>query len=390
VALFLLLCTSYWSLFIRDRISTDDAYVKADSAQLSSRVPGTVTRVLVENDSPVEAGQVLVELDPTDYKVAVEKARAVLAEDEAQVQGAEVAVAQIDQQTAAQVQAAQASLQAARDSEIEARHRVDELENRQLAAAADLRLTMRDFERFESLYKQGAAPERQHDQARTAFNKAKAQSGATDAQRAAARAALAAATEAVGRAGAQLDAAQSERYNVEIQRYRLASLKGKRDKSGAELEAAGLNLSYCAIPAPIAGVIAQKSIQIGDRIQPGQPLMAVVPLQKVYVEANFKETQLTNVRLGQPATICADVYPRYSYQGRVIGVRAGTGAAFSLLPPENATGNWIKVVQRVPVKIQFEAPIPPDHPLVVGMSLEVTIDTRERGGRMIMGVGSRE
>jgi membrane fusion protein (multidrug efflux system) len=353
-------------------------------------VPGTVTRVLVENDSPVEAGQVLVELDPTDYKVAVEKARAVLAEDEAQVQGAEVAVAQIDQQTAAQVQAAQASLQAARDSEIEARHRVDELENRQLAAAADLRLTMRDFERFESLYKQGAAPERQHDQARTAFNKAKAQSGATDAQRAAARAALAAATEAVGRAGAQLDAAQSERYNVEIQRYRLASLKGKRDKSGAELEAAGLNLSYCAIPAPIAGVIAQKSIQIGDRIQPGQPLMAVVPLQKVYVEANFKETQLTNVRLGQPATICADVYPRYSYQGRVIGVRAGTGAAFSLLPPENATGNWIKVVQRVPVKIQFEAPIPPDHPLVVGMSLEVTIDTRERGGRMIMGVGSRE
>jgi membrane fusion protein (multidrug efflux system) len=112
--------------------------------------------------------------------------------------------------------------------------------------------------------------------------------------------------------------------------------------------------------------------------------MAVVPLQEIYVEANFKETQLTNVRLGQPAKIEADVYPRYSYRGRVTGVRAGTGAAFSLLPAENATGNWIKVVQRVPVKIQFDGPVPPDHPLVVGMSLEVTIDTSNTDGTMLM------
>jgi membrane fusion protein, multidrug efflux system len=391
MAALFLLCTCYWWFFMRDRVSTDNAYVKADSAQLSSRVPGTVLRVFVENDFPVEGGQVLLELDPADYKVAVAKAQSVLAQDEAEVLGAELAVAQVDQQTAAQVLAAEASLQAARDSEIEARHRVDELENRQLAATADLKLTKRDFERFENLYHQGAAPERQQDQARTAFNKAKAQSGATDAQRAASRAAVAVATETVGRAGAQLVAAQSERYNVEIQRYRLASLKGKRDKSRAELEAAQLNLSYCTISAPISGVIAQKSIQIGDRIQPGQALMAVVPLQEIYVEANFKETQLTNVRLGQSAIIHADVYPRYSYRGRVIGVRAGTGAAFSLLPAENATGNWIKVVQRVPVKIQFDDPIPLDHSLVVGMSLEVTIDTKDRRGSMLMSqMGSGE
>jgi len=378
---------------MRNHVSTENAYVKADSAQLSSRVPGTVLRVFVENDFPVESGQVLLELDPADYRAAAEKAQAVLAQDDAEVLGAEIAIAQIDQQTAAQVQAADASLQAARDSGLEARHHVDELGNRQLAATADLSLTKRDFERFENLYRQGAAPERQQDQARTAFNKAKAQSGATDAQRAAAQAALAAATEAVGRASAQLVAAQSERHKVEIQRYRLASLKGKRDKSRAELEAAKLNLSYCTISAPISGVIAQKNIQIGDRIQPGQALMAVVPLQEIYVEANFKETQLTNVRLGQSARIDADVYPRYSYRGKVIGVRAGTGAAFSLLPAENATGNWIKVVQRVPVKIQFDGPIPPDHPLVVGMSLEVTIDTSDRRGSMLMsqiGVGSRE
>ena len=384
VATFLLIGTAYWWICMRNRVSTDNAYVKADSAQLSSRVPGTILRLFVENDFPVESDQVLLELDPADYKAALEKAQAQLVQDEAEVWGAEVAIAQIDQQTAAQVQAADASLKAAGDNELEARHRVEELGSRQIAASADLTLTKRDFERFENLYRQGAAPERQQDQARNAFNKAKAQSGATDAQRAAARAALAAATETVGRARAQLDAAQSERFNVEIQRYRLASLKGKRDKSKAELETAQLNLSYCTITAPIPGVIAQKSAQIGDRVQPGQALMAVVPLQDIYVEANFKETQLTNVRLGQPAKIDADVYPHFSYRGRVVGVRAGTGAVFSLLPAENATGNWIKVVQRVPVKIRFDGPMPPEHPLVVGMSLEVTIDTSDRKGGMLI------
>jgi membrane fusion protein, multidrug efflux system len=384
VVTFLLLGTAYWWLFMRNRVSTDNAYVKADSAQISSRVPGTVLRVFVENDFPVESGQVLLELDPADYRVALEKAQAVLAQDEAELLGAEVDIAQIDQQTAAQVQAAEAALQGARDTQLEARHRIDELENRQLAASADLSLTKKDFERYENLYRQGAAPERQQDQARTAFNKAKAQSGATDAQRAASRASLAAATETVDRAKAQLDSAKAGRYAVEIQRFRVASLRGKRDKSKAEMEAAQLNLSYCTIAAPISGVIAQKYIQVGDRIQPGQGLMAVVPLQDIYVEANFKETQLTNVRLGQTATILADVYPNTSFRGRVIGIRAGTGAAFSLLPAENATGNWIKVVQRIPVKIQFDGPVPADRPLVVGMSLEVTIDTSVRSGAMLM------
>jgi membrane fusion protein (multidrug efflux system) len=385
---FLLLGTAYWWSFMRHRVSTDNAFVKADSAQVGSRVPGTVIRVFVENDFPVETGQVLIELDPADYRVALERTRAQLVQDEAELLGAEVAIGQIDQQTAAQVLAAEAYYQAARENEQEARHRIDELENRQAAASADLSLTKKDFERFENLYRQGAAPERQQDQARNAFNKAKAQSGATDAQRAASRAALAAATESVGRAKAQLDVAQSERYNVQIQRYRVAGLKGKRDKSKADMEAAQLSLSYCTITAPINGVIAQKNIQVGDRIQPAQALMAIVPLQEIYVEANFKETQLTNVRLGQPAKIEADVYPGYAFRGRVTGVRAGTGAAFSLLPAENATGNWIKVVQRVPVKIQFDGPAPPDHPLVVGMSLDVTIITSDKHGGMLMPLGS--
>lgn len=381
---FMALSTAYWWFYMRNRVSTDNAYVKADTAQISSRIPGTVTRIYVDNDLPVEAGQVLLELDPTDYRVALDKAEAVLAQDEAEVQAAEVAVGLTDEQTAAQVQGAEAALKASQDNQREAMHRLSEVENRHLAASADLSMSKKDLERFENLAREGAAPIRQQDQARTVFKKARAQSGAIEAQIQAARSALAAATQAVERARAQLDAAQSERRNVEIQRHRLASLKAKRDRSKAELEMARLNLSYCTVYAPISGLIAQKSVQTGERVQAGQALMAVVPLQEVYVEANYKETQLTDVRIGQPAEIRADIYPGYCFRGRVAGIRAGTGAAFSLLPAENATGNWIKVVQRVPVKILFDGPVPPDHPLAVGLSLEVTIDTRNRSGAMVM------
>ena len=145
---------------------------------------------------------------------------------------------------------------------------------------------------------------------------------------------------------------------------------------------AKLNLSYCIIKAPISGSIAQRNIQVGDRVQFGVPFMSIVPLNKIYAEANFKETQLTHVRPGQPAIIKAEVYPDTSYTGRVSGIRPGTGAAFSVLPPQNATGNWIKVVQRVPVTIEFDRPFPEDYPLRVGLSLSITIDIRNRQSSM--------
>ncbi len=188
----------------------------------------------------------------------------------------------------------------------------------------------------------------------------------------------------MNRARAQLQSARSERSNVDVQIRKVESLKGKRDKSLAELEAARLNLSYCVVAAPIDGYIAQKNIQVGDRVQPGQALMAVVPLNKIYIEANFKESQLTEVRVGQPAAISADIYPGYAYKGKVAGIRAGTGAAFSLIPPENATGNWIKVVQRIPVRIELDQPPPPNHPLRVGASLEVTLDIADRSGSYLL------
>jgi membrane fusion protein, multidrug efflux system len=376
----IILVTGYWFVFLRHRAVTDDAYVMAESARISSRVPGTVLRVLVDNDQPVQAGQVLVELDPRDYRIEVDRARAGLARVEATIRAAELNVPLTDTVTESQLQAAEAVVQGTMDKTQEIRHRLEELQQKRNAAQAELQHAQRDFERFENLFQQGAGSEQQRDRTRTALKKARAQVEAAEAEIAAARSALQALLQDVDRTRAQRQASQGDRRRVEIEQHKLAALKAERGELEARLAAAELNLSYCTIPAPISGYISQKNLQIGDRVQPGQLVMAVVPLGEVFVEANFKETQLRNVRLGQPASITADIYPGYTYRGKVAGIRSGTGAAFSLLPPENATGNWIKVVQRVPVKIRLNEPPPVDHPLRVGLSLEVTVHTVDRSG----------
>ncbi len=379
-----LLATGYWFVFLRHRAVTDDAYVMAESARISSRVPGTVLRVLVDNDYPVQAGQVMVELDPRDYRIEVDRARAGLARMEANIHAAELNVPLTDTVTESQLQAAEAVVQGTKDKAQEIRHRMEELQQKRNAAQAELQHAQRDFERFENLFQQGAGSEQQRDRTRTALKKARAQVEAAEAEISAARSALQALLQDVDRTRAQRQASEGDRRRVEIEQYKLAALKAERGELQARLATAELNLSYCTITAPISGYISQKSLQIGDRIQPGQPVMAVVPLGDVFVEANFKETQLRDVRLGQPATITADIYPGFTYRGKVAGIRSGTGAAFSLLPPENATGNWIKVVQRVPVKIRLNEPPPADHPLRVGLSLEVTVHTRDRSGPMLV------
>jgi len=378
----------YWMLFLRNRVSTDDAYVHADDAQISSRIPGTVLKLLVDNNYPVKVGQVLFVLDPADYTIAVEKARATLVESEAEVKASEVAITVTDAQTAAQVQGEEAALRGSRDKEKEAVQGLAELRQQREGITADLQLALKDFDRFENLYQRGAGSEQRRDEARTKSKKVQSQLGSLDAKIAAAESSLAGASKGVQRAAAQLQEAQSVRSNVEIQRHKLAALKGVRDKAKAELDAAELNLSYCTVTAPIDGYIAQRSVQLGDRVQAGQPLMSVVPLEKVYIQANFKETQLTDVRLGQPVTITADIYPGYIYHGKVIGIGSGTGAAFSLLPAENATGNWIKVVRRVPVKIRLDEPPHGDHPLRVGLSLEVVVDTSNKSGALLVPASS--
>jgi membrane fusion protein (multidrug efflux system) len=382
--------TLYWLLVLRYRVTTDDAYVHADSAQISSRVDGTVLEIMVDNDFPIERGQVLLQLDPRDFEVAVEQAQGILARTQAEVRATEISVSVTEIQTAAQLSKAEAEYQGAQDRKTEAVHRLQQLRKQREGAYAEMTQTQRDYKRFESLYQSGVVPEEQRDQANTAMVKARATVEATDAQIKALQASLKAIQQEAQQAQAQLKSAKAERQQVKIMKEKLAALYGQQQEAQSRLKAAQLDLSYTTVAAPISGYIAQKGIQVGDSVKKAQPLMAVVPLQDVYVEANFKENQLKDVRLGQPAIIEADIYPGYIYHGKVSGIRAGTGAAFALLPPENATGNWIKVVQRVPVKINLTEPLPPDRPLRVGLSLYVTISTRDRTGKVLIPLASNK
>jgi len=336
-------------------ISTDNAYVDATMAQITPRIPGTIAEVLVKDNVWVKPGQVLVRLDPRDYEVglvaakaALQKARETVDQLFATVRTAEGRTGEADTQIAA----AQTQL---------------------AAAQAEFRQTQLDLERAKQLAKEEVLAAQQFDMAKTRYDialsrlhtqqklleQAKRMAATRDKEVEQAKAALGAAT-----------TTEREAHSIVQQ-------------AEAAVREATLNLEYCTITAPIEGMVSRKAVEVGQRVQPGQPLMAVVPLHEVYIEANYKETQLTHVRVGQPAEIEADIYPGHVYRGRVESLSGGTGAAFSLLPPENATGNWVKVVQRLPVKIVLDEPPPPERPLRVGLSVEVTINTSDRQGPVL-------
>ncbi|SFM91203.1 HlyD family secretion protein [Thermodesulforhabdus norvegica] len=369
-----------WWYLHRHLETTDNAYVMADSATVSSRVPGRIAKIYVENDDYAEQGTVVVELESEDYRLRLEQAEAALKTLKAEYNLRLKELEYIDKKTQASVMEARAALEVARNRKQQAMDRVNRLLDEKRIAQADFNHARRDYERFEPLYRSKAIAERDFDRIRTAYKKARAKLDGVEAEISAAQKEVNVATDEIERSKAKLESALAERLQVDVQRRRLEALKAKIKEAEAVRDLAALNLSYCKIYAPISGYIAQKRIQVGDWVQPGQALFAIVPLKDVYIEANFKETQLTNMRIGQPAVIEADTYPGYEFHGRIVGIRAGTGAAFSLLPPENATGNWIKIVQRVPVKIRLDEPPPEDRPLRVGLSLKVTVDTSVKSG----------
>ena len=317
--------------YFTSHVSTDDAYVDGSVALISARIPGTVARLYVMENWHVNAGDPLLALDPRDYKVRLDQAQAQL----------ERAHQSVDQNFA-QLEAAQAG-----------------------AGLADSQLNQAkiDFERARELRKEGVVSRQYYDQAETAMRVALADRALAEHQVQQARAAL-------GGEGAA--SADDLRYNRPIV-----------EQAQAALEGAKLDLSYTLLRAPLTGIITRKSVHVGNRIQPGEPLMALVPTDRLYLTANFKETQLTQVHVGQPAEVEADIYPGYIYKAHIDSISVGTGAAFALLPPENATGNWVKVVQRVPVKIVLNQPAPPDKPLRMGLSVEVTIDISNTSGPLL-------
>jgi membrane fusion protein (multidrug efflux system) len=320
----------YW-IHIHIFVSTDDAYVAGYISVIAPRVDGRVSQVLVDNNQHVTPGQVLVILEDQDFRTAVARAEGNLGRLRQQLSQAYV--------------------------------RVDTAKTRIPEAEANFHLASIDKTRYTNLFQRRTIPKQTLDQVITRYH----------------------VTQAL------LSKARRE------YRESLAAIGGSTDipldqqpaikEAQAQLAQAHLNLGYTRITAKVNGYITKRQVEVGNWVQKGQPLMMLVPLKtsQLWIQANYKETELTHMYLGQPATVYVDSYPGVKFKGRVDSIMAGTGSAFSLLPPENATGNWVKVVQRVPVKIVLVPPYPPNRPLRLGMSSEVTVDTRVRTGKRLLG-----
>jgi len=324
-------------------ITTDDAYVDGNIHTIASKVPGTVIKILVNDNQFVKKGDVLLELDPADYEVKTNEAssgfnaeKAKIPEIGAKIEAAKKQVAEMD----AMVQTAKANR---------------ELQEANLAQAEI------DIRRAETLYKKDAVSKERYEKMTTGYKVALAQ--------------VKASAEQVKQAETALETQKAVVRQAEASRTSQLSVIKQKE---AVLETAQLNYGYTKIYAPTDGYVTKKSVELGNRIKEGQPLMAVVPLGDIYITANYKETQLEKVKPGQKVEIKVDTYPGKTFKGKVDSVMAGTGAVFSLFPPENATGNYVKVVQRVPVKIVLDQNTDLEHVLRIGMSVEPTIVVEEK------------
>jgi len=343
------------------RESTDDAQIDGHIDPVSPRVGGTVVQVKFDNNQYVSAGSVMVQLDPTDYAIALQRANAELADAQAQAAAAQTGVPITTVGTSSQTSVAEANLISAEKEADAAKARVAEAEANYNKVAADLK-------RYQQLIGKDEISRQQYDTAVAAEQ-------AAAATVAAARSNLAAAQSRIAQAQAQLRAASTAPQQVAITKAKASSALATVQKDEALVHQAALNLGYTTVKAPVNGIVSQRNVEPGQVVQPGQPLFAIVNLDDIYVTANFKETQLKNMHPGQPAEIKVDAYGR-TYKGHVLSIGGATGARFSLLPPENATGNYVKVVQRIPVRIIFETGQDPNHLLRPGMSVVPTVITK--------------
>lgn len=326
---------AWWLIYGSHFESTDDAYVHGNLVQITPQVAGTVVAIEADDTEDVRAGQPLVRLDPSDADIALQQARARLAQTVRQVQTLYV-----------QNDALRADIDVSRADQERAR--------------AELARAQADLQRRQTLAKSGGVSGEELLHARTALRSAQSQVAQAKAQLEAAQAKLA--------TNQALTAGTSVAEHPDVLR------------AAAELRAAWLARARTTLPAPVDGVVARRSVQVGQRVAQGNALMSVVPLDQIWVEANFKENQLRDMRIGQPVTLAADLYGgAVVYHGTVAGLDAGTGSAFALLPAQNATGNWIKVVQRVPVRIALDPQELAQHPLRIGLSMAVEVDVGKEG-----------
>jgi len=370
------------------RESTDDAQIDGRVSPMAARVGGTVIDIAVKDNQYVDAGAVLIQLDPKDYKVAVERAKAGLAAAEAALASSQTDVpitstttATRLTETAAGVGAAQATLATTEKTVAAAKARLETARATVRQVQANYDKAAKDVERFRPLVAKEEISQQQFDAAVAQADALKAALAAAHAQVIEAEASVHTQESVLNRDRERIKEAQANEERARTGPQQVAMTKARAQSAAAHVEEAKallaqaeLNLSYTTVKAPVAGIVSNRSIELGQIVQSGQPLMAVIPVEDVWVTANFKETQLRSMKPGQEARILVDVDGR-EYKGRVDSIAGATGARFSLLPPENATGNYVKVVQRLPVKIVLEAGQNKDHRLRPGMSVEATVQT---------------
>jgi len=327
-----------YSWYMRTYISTDDAYITGRIHIVAPKIAGTVATIYVKDNQYVKAGELLLEIKPEDYAVRVEQASTVL-EAEKSMQSEAVHQIELTEKQYAEAKFRVASASA--NLEIE---------------KANMKKAELDFKRAEKLLKTQAVSQDYYEQAKTGYDTAYAR--------------VKAAGEGLNQTLANIEMQKAAVNKTKASLSARSSLVRQRE---AMLQEAKLNMSYTRIYSPTEGYVTKKSVEAGDQLRPGQPVMTVVPLHDVWVIANYKETQLTEVKAGQEVRIKVDTYPGKVYKGRVDSIMAGTGSVLSMFPPENATGSFVKVVQRIPVKIVLNGMTDPKHPLRAGMSVVPTI-----------------
>ncbi len=349
--------------------STDDAEIEGYLHPISARVSGYVTKVTVDDTQYVEKGTVLVQLDPTDYQVAVALAKAHLAQAQAEANAALGGVPITSVSTLSQVHSAEADVQGSQAGILASEKQFQEAEARLTQAEANDVKIQDDLERYRQLIGK-------HEISRQQYDQAVAASKASAAAVAEAQAGVAAAEQQVTQARSRLQDAEAELRSAHTRPEQMQVTHAKAqaaaaavEEAEAELHRAELDLQYTTIVAPIEGIVGKRTAVEGQNVAPGQTLMTIVPTRDIWVTANFKETELKGMRPGQSVRIHVDATDR-DYTGKVQGIAGATGVQFSLLPPENATGNYVKVVQRVPVRIVFDPGQDPNHLLQIGLSVE--------------------
>jgi len=379
-----------WFVMTAGRESTDDAQLDARVSQIAPRVGGIVARVAVGDNQLVDAGAVLIELDPRDYQVALDKARAELTDAEATAAAAETAVPITSTTVASNVTTARGGVTQAQgaatgaDRELDAaRARLVTAQARVREAEANAAKSARDVERLRGLVAKDEVPQQQFETAvataevqKAAADSAKSQVAEAEAGIRVAESRLTQTRAGEQQAQAELNTAQTAPSQIAATKARAQSAMARVQQAHATLSQAELNLQYTTIKAPARGIVSKKGVTVGQVVQPGQPLLALVQIDDIWVTANFKETQLKSVRPGQRATITVDAVDGPALKGKVDSMAGATGSRFSLLPPENATGNYVKVVQRIPVKIVLDPGQDPDHRLRPGMSVVPTVYTK--------------